>query len=96
MSRVKVRLTGRLVLLAVGALAVPAVAVGVTACAPAVDRGGPVSPPSTTPSPPPLDPDAENLRRMCGSAPPEEGSYFCLGRDPSFSPSDLVIPGYEN
>jgi hypothetical protein len=85
-----------MLLLVIGALTLVAVAVGVVARASTVHDSDSkpatvVTPASATP-----DPDTDYLRQVCGSLPPIEDPSFCLGRDPSFSPSQLVIPGYED
>jgi hypothetical protein len=74
---------------AIGALTLAAVAVGVVMRAAAVHDGN--SSPAPVVS---ADSDAEQLQQICGSPPATEGSSFCIGRDRSISPSQLVIPGY--
>ncbi|MEU8606925.1 hypothetical protein AB0C29_02840 [Actinoplanes sp. NPDC048791] len=74
---------------AIGVLTLAAVAVGVVMRAAAVHDGN--SSPAPVVS---AEPDAEQLRQICGSPPAAEGSFFCIGRDRSISPSQLVIPGH--
>jgi hypothetical protein len=38
---------------------------------------------------------AASPQEICGSTPPTaDGSYFCLDRNPSLSPSDLILPSH--
>jgi hypothetical protein len=96
MSGVRSRLTGHMLLLAIGALTLAAVAVGVVARTNAVQHGDSSPATAVTSVPATSNPDADYLRQVCGSLPPTEGPSFCIGHDPSMSPSQLVVPGYED
>lgn len=94
MSGVRPRPTGHMLLLAIGTLTL--VVFGVVACASAVQHGdsSPATAVTSVPATPNLD--ADYLRQVCGSLPPTEDPSFCIGRDPSVSPSQLVFPSYED
>ena len=97
MSEVRSRLTGHVVLLAIGVLTLVALAVGVVVTRASTvheDNSGPAA--AVTSVPATAASDADYLRQVCGSPPATEGSSFCVGRDASVSPSQLIVPGYED